>query len=155
MPTSYSRRETYETRTATRGKKLLCLFLLALFAVVIVVAFAVPTYAEGAAPEPVAGAVTPVDDTGAPFTWAYLLTIGGATAATLLIVQFFKVPLDKVWKVPTRVFTYVIALLIMIAAAAFTSGLSPAAIPLLALNAFIVATSAYGAYEITFARLKE
>ena len=38
-----------------------------------------------------------------PFTWEYLATIAGATAATLLIVQQLKLPLDKLWKIPTRI----------------------------------------------------
>lgn len=139
--------------------KALCVIAVALFLVMLFAAAVAPLVSanaeSGVVVADVPAATASTDDSGAPFTWAYLLTIGGATAATLLIVQFLKVPLDKVWKLPTRVFTYVVALAIMIGAAAFTGGLSTATIPLLALNAFIVATSAYGAYEITFARRKE
>lgn len=99
-------------------------------------------------PEP-----TPDPSTG-PWTWAYLATIAGATAATLLIVQFLKVPLDKVWKIPTRLFVYMIALIIMAVATAYTSGLTANTFLLCILNAFIVALAAYGSYEITFAKLK-
>lgn len=99
-------------------------------------------------PEP-----TPDPSTG-PWTWAYLATIAGATAAALLIVQFLKVPLDKVWKIPTRLFVYMIALIIMAVATAFTSGLTANTFLLCILNAFIVALAAYGSYEITFAKLK-
>lgn len=99
-------------------------------------------------PEP-----TPDPSTG-PWTWAYLVTIAGATAATLLIVQFLKVPLDKVWKIPTRLFVYMIALVIMAVATAYTSGLTVNAFLLCVLNAFIVALAAYGSYELTFAKLK-
>ena len=94
------------------------------------------------APEPATG----------PWTWTYLATIAGATAATLLIVQFTKVPLDKVWKIPTRLFVYLIALTIMVVATAFTSGITINSFLLSVLNAFIVALAAYGSYEITFAR---
>lgn len=94
------------------------------------------------------------DPTTGPWTWAYLATIAGATAATLLIVQFMKVPLDKVWKIPTRLFVYIIALVIMVVATAFTSGLSVDSFLLCLLNAFIVALAAYGSYELTFARLE-
>ena len=48
-----------------------------------------------------------------PFTWEYLATIAGATVATLLIVQLLKLPLDKVWKIPTRIVVYVISLIIL------------------------------------------
>ena len=60
----------------------------------------------------------------APLTWSYLATIAGAAAFTLLIVQFFKAPLDKVWKIPTRVFAYMVSLAVMLIATAFTSGLT-------------------------------
>ena len=94
---------------------------------------------------------TPTPTPG-PWTWAYLATIAGATAATLLIVQFMKVPLDKVWKIPTRLFVYIIALVIMTVATAFTSGLDVNSFLLCLLNAFIVALAAYGSYELTFAQ---
>lgn len=92
------------------------------------------------------------DPTTGPWTWGYLATIAGATAATLLITQFLKVPLDKVWKIPTRLFVYLIALAIMVIATAFTSGITLNSFLLSVLNAFIVALTAYGSYEITFAR---
>ena len=92
------------------------------------------------------------DPSQGPWTWAYLATIAGATAATLLIVQFLKVPLDKVWKIPTRLFVYLIALVIMTVATAYTSGLTANTFLLCILNAFIVALAAYGSYELTFSR---
>ena len=95
---------------------------------------------------------TPAPTTG-PWTWGYLVTIAGATSATLMIVQFLKVPLDKVWKIPTRAFVYVIALVILTVATAFTSGLDPNSFLLCVLNAFIVALAAFGGYEVTFARM--
>lgn len=88
----------------------------------------------------------------AAYTWAQLATIIGATAATLLIVQYVKLPLDKVWKIPTRAIVYGISLVIMTAAQAFTKGLEVADVPLLIFNAFLVATSAMGTYEVTFAK---
>lgn len=87
-----------------------------------------------------------------PYSWTYLGTIAGATAATLLIVQFLKVPLDKVWKVPTRGLVYIIALVIMILAKVFTGAMTPGDYVLTAINAFLVSLSAYGSYELTFAR---
>lgn len=88
-----------------------------------------------------------------PYTWTYLGTIAGATAATLLIVQFLKVPLDKIWKIPTRVFVYIIALVIMVLARVFTGGMTPGDFVLTFFNAFLVSLSAYGSYELTFAHL--
>ena len=93
------------------------------------------------------------DPQPAPWTWAYLATIAGATAATLLIAQFMKFPLDRVWKIPTRLLVYLIALTILVVATAFTSGITLNSFLLAVLNAFIVALSAYGGYELTFARI--
>lgn len=90
-----------------------------------------------------------------PFTWQYLASITGAAAFTLLVVQFFKVPLDKVWKIPTRVLAYVIALITMIVAMAFTTGLDAQTVLLAAANAFIAALISYGAYELTFAKTEK
>lgn len=87
-----------------------------------------------------------------PFTWQYIATIAGATAATLLIVQLLKLPLDKIWKIPTRIWVYIIALALMLAATTFTSGLDLQTALLTAVNAVIVALAAMGAYEMTFNR---
>ncbi len=118
-------------------KKLFTLFLLAMFLVVL------PVLA-------LAEATTPVE----PYTWEYLGTIAGAAAFTLLVVQFFKAPLDKVWKIPTRVFVYVIALATMLVATAFTSGLTIEKGILAAVNALLAALTAMGAYEVTFAKVE-
>lgn len=93
----------------------------------------------------------PVD----PFSWEQLATIAGATTATLLIVQLLKLPLDKVWKIPTRIVAYVIALVLMIVATAFTVGLTWRNAGLAAVNAVIVALAAMGAYEVTFHKLED
>ena len=87
-----------------------------------------------------------------PFTWEYLATIAGATAATLLIVQLLKLPLDKLWKIPTRIWVYLIALILMLLATVFTTGLSVETALLTAVNAVIVALAAMGAYDLTFAK---
>lgn len=92
-------------------------------------------------------------DEQTPFTWAYLATIAGATAATLLIVQFLKLPLDRAFgNIPTRLVAYVIALIIMLVATAFTTGLTAENALLAVVNAFVVALAAMGGYEVTFAK---
>ena len=88
-----------------------------------------------------------------PFTWEQLATIAGATLATLLVVQLLKLPLDKVWKIPTRLVAYVIALAVMILATHFTTGLTWDNAILAAVNAVIVALAAMGSYELTFAKI--
>ena len=87
---------------------------------------------------------------GGLYTWAYLGTNAGAMAATLMIVQLIKAPLDKVWKIPTRLVVYVVALVIMILSSAFTTGLAWEGVILTALNAAVVALAAIGAYESMF-----
>lgn len=112
-----------------------------------------PAPAETPVPEP---EVTDPDvGKTKPFTWTYLATIAGATAATLLIVQFIKLPLDKVWKIPTRLVVYAIALIIMLIATALTSGLNVNNSLLAVVNAFVVSLAAYGSYELTFAKLQK
>lgn len=92
---------------------------------------------------------------GDPFTWSYLATIAGAAALTLLVVQFIKAPLDKVWKVPTRFLAYIIALATMLVATALTTGLNVDNALLAAVNALLAAMSAYGMYEVTFAKISK
>lgn len=70
----------------------------------------------------------------------------------LLIV---KVQLDKVWKIPTRAFAYIVSLAVMIAATAFTTGLTVQSALLAAVNALVSALMAYGSYEVTFAKLNK
>ena len=113
-------------------KKLItCLFLL------LVLLLPVAALAEGELPTE-------------PFTWQYLVTILGATAATVVIVQVFKLPLDKIWKIPTRIVVYFIALIILELATYFTTGLDASSAILAVFNAFLVALAAYGSYELTF-----
>ena len=84
------------------------------------------------------------------YTWGTLGTIAGATAATLLIVQYLKAPLDRWLKIPTRLLVYIIALLILLGAQTALGPVTWIAVPLIALNAFVVAFAAVGAYETSF-----
>ena len=107
---------------------------------------------------PVLGAAEGMDSLTAPsepVTWEYLVTVAGASLMTLLIVQFIKAPLDRVWKVPTAFVAYMIALAILVAAHAMTSGMNANTLLLCLLNAFIAATSAMGMYEKTFRKIEK
>jgi hypothetical protein len=90
-----------------------------------------------------------------PVTWEQLATIGGAALATMLIVQLLKLPLDKVWKIPTRIIVFVIAFVVLILATYFTDGLSWNTALLTVINAVIVALTAMGGYEMTFAKMEK
>lgn len=145
-------------------KKILCVLIVALvgmmiLACTVVYAEAQPPEADGStvndAGEEIVTVEAPaeVKDEQVPFTWAYLATIAGATAATLLIVQFLKLPLDKVFgHIPTRIVAYVIALVLMLVSTFFTTGLTAENALLAAVNAFVVALAAMGSYEVTFAK---
>ncbi len=89
-----------------------------------------------------------------PFSWEQLATIAGAALATMLIVQLLKLPLDKVWKIPTRIIVFLIAAGVMLLATYFTQGLSWNTALLTLLNAVIAALTAMGGYELTFAKLE-
>lgn len=135
-------------------KKIFSILMLSL----ILTATLIPALAfaeEGAVVTPTVGdtAVTTVPTD--PFSWEYLVTIAGAATFTLLVAQFLKFPLDKVWKIPTRIVVYVIALLVMVVATAFTTGLTMQNFLLACSNAFIAALTAMGAYEVTFAKLNK
>ena len=132
-------------------KKSLSLVLLLL--AVTLFAFPVSALAEDTADATTGITASEAGTPAEPFTWQYLASIAGAAAFTLLVVQFLKAPLDKIWKIPTRVFAYIIALLTMLVATAFTTGLDIQTALLAVVNAFIAALTAYGAYEVTFAKL--
>jgi lipid-A-disaccharide synthase-like uncharacterized protein len=88
-------------------------------------------------------------------SWEFLGTMGGAMLATTLVVQFLKVPIDKVWKIRTRYIVYVIALAILLSVEYVTQGgiLIDRAL-LIILNAFVVALASMQAYESTFAKIE-
>ena len=106
-------------------------------------------------PEPPAAETKSVVIPDDPFDWGQLATIAGATLATLLIVQLLKLPMDRVWKIPTRIIVYVIALAIITVATHFTTGLTWNSFALGAVNAVIVALAAMGSYDLTFKKLED
>lgn len=118
-------------------KVLLCFLLLLTLMLICSVAFA-----EGELPTE-------------PFTWEYLATIAGATLATILIVQLLKLPLDRVWKIPTRIIVFLIAAIVLLLATYFTVGLTAQNALLTIINAVIVALAAMGGYELSFAKIEK
>ena len=78
------------------------------------------------------------------FTWADLASYAGATMAVLIITQFTK-ELPGIVKIPTRLWAYVI---ILILGTVFTvSPISAQDILLCIINAVLVATAAIGGYH--------
>jgi hypothetical protein len=134
------------------GVYFLVVFLLALFLIAV-------TFAEAGAEAANEGegemVVPPPQETDEqPYTWEQLATIPGAIAATLLIVQYLKFPLDKVWKIPTRFLVLIIAFGLMTLARGMVEDLRWIDVPLIAINAFVVALAAMGAYEVSFKKLE-
>ena len=78
------------------------------------------------------------------FTWAMLGTYAGAVLATTLITQLIK---EWLKSVPTRIVSYVIALVVLLAAAAFNNALTLAYGALCLFNAVIVSLAANGGFE--------
>lgn len=88
-------------------------------------------------------------------TWDFLGTMAGAVAATTLIVQFLKIPLDKVWKIHTRYVVYFIAFFLLFFVEYFTGHITPERTLLIMLNAIIVTMASMGTYEVTFKQVEE
>lgn len=121
----------------------------------LVILFLFPAFAVAEELAEVAVEVVASEIPTTPVTWAQLATIGGAAMATMLIVQLLKLPLDKVWKIPTRIIVFVIAFIVLILATYFTQGLTWNTALLTVINAVIVALTAMGGYEMTFAKLEK
>ena len=82
------------------------------------------------------------------FDWSYLATYSGAVAAVVFIVQFLKLPVDRLGHVPTRVLVYAVSLAVLLLAQIFTIEAFTAEVVVLAmLNAVLVAFTAMGVYE--------
>ena len=80
------------------------------------------------------------------FTWGFLSTYAGATAGTVIIVQFLKIPLNNLTKIITRLIVYAVSLIILLAATFFTGGLTIEVAGMCVLNAVLVAMAAMGTY---------
>ena len=126
-----------------------------IIALVILILFLLPVVAMAEAIVEVATEIVAAEIPTQPVTWAQLATIGGAAMATMLIVQLLKLPLDKVWKIPTRIIVFLIAAIVLILATYFTQGLTWDTALLTVINAVIVALTAMGGYELTFHKLEE
>lgn len=89
------------------------------------------------------------------FTWESLGTFSGAVALVVFVVQLLKLPLDRVWKIPTQYVVYFISLCVLLLAQAFAlGGLSVEAALLCVLNAAVVALSAMSAYDMAIGRVE-
>lgn len=80
------------------------------------------------------------------FNWTTLASLAGATAAVGIITQFIK-GIPSLVKIPTQAVSYILSVIILAAATAFTGGADVGAWAIIPLNAVIVSTSANGMYS--------
>ena len=80
------------------------------------------------------------------FTWTMLLTYSGAAVATALVTQFIK-NVGVLAKVPAQIISYVVALVVLLAATFFTGAMTLEAAGLCVLNAIVVSFASNGAYD--------
>lgn len=118
-------------------------FMALLFAIALITLIALPAaYAADGPPD----STIPTEYT----SWEFIGTFSGAVIFTGVIVQFLKLPIDKVWKIPTKYIVYAIALGLLICVEAVTQGgITAGRIPLIILNAILVSLAAMKAYEST------
>lgn len=88
-----------------------------------------------------------IADVSEPLTWEYLVTVGGCAVFVMIVVQLTKEQLDKVIKIPTAWYAYILAVITMLLATAFTSGLSVSTGVLTLFNGWIVAATAGRTYD--------
>lgn len=81
------------------------------------------------------------------FTWSMLATYAGALAATMGITQLLK-GVGFIDKIPTRIFSWIIAVIVLIAANFFLGSLTPDAVGISILNAVVVSLAANGGYDL-------
>ncbi len=80
-------------------------------------------------------------------TWSDLVTYGGAVMAVLIITEFTK-DLPGIRRIPTRLWAYVVALLLLVTATVFTADMVRAEDVLLCfVNGVIIAMAAVGSYH--------
>ena len=88
------------------------------------------------------------------FTWGDLVTYGGAVMAVLIITEFTK-DLPGIRKIPTRIWAYLVALMLLVPAAVFTADTIRAEDVLLCLvNGVLVAMAAVGSFHSVQEQLK-
>ena len=80
------------------------------------------------------------------FTWTALATYSGATLATALFTQVLK-GIGFIDKIPTRVTSYVIAVLVLLAATLFTGSFKAGNAALCLINAAVVSLASNGAFD--------
>lgn len=82
------------------------------------------------------------------FDWPSLGTYAGATLAVMVVVEFTK-DLPGIKAIPTRLWAYIMAVVVLILSTVFTGQVDAPTVFLCLFNAVIVAMAAVGGYDIT------
>ncbi len=81
-------------------------------------------------------------------TWEELATFSGSVAIVGIIVQFTKKLFDKIVKIPTKFYTYIISVIILVLTDYFTGKFSMSYITLDLFDAVLVSLAANGTYHL-------
>lgn len=79
--------------------------------------------------------------------WPVLASYAGATTMTVAIVQFTKGLLDRVIHIPTKFYSYFVALVVLYSGYYFTGQLTPSNAALIFFNGFIIAVASNGMHQ--------
>lgn len=80
------------------------------------------------------------------FDWSYLATFAGCLLAVGIFTELFK-NIGFIKKIPTQIFSWVLALIVLVLAQAFTTGITAESAILAVVNSAVVSLAANGSYE--------
>lgn len=80
------------------------------------------------------------------FDWSYLATFAGCLVAVGVLTEITK-GLGFIKKIPTQLFSWGLAIIVLICAQLFTTGVTPESAVLAVLNSAVVSLAANGGYE--------
>ena len=80
------------------------------------------------------------------FDWSYLATFAGCLLAVGIFTELLK-NIGFIKKIPTQIFSWVLALIVLILAQVFTTGITPETAILAVVNSAVVSLAANGGYE--------
>ena len=80
------------------------------------------------------------------FDWSYLATFAGCLLAVGIFTELIK-NIGFIKKIPTQIFSWVLALIVLVLAQAFTTGITAESAILAVVNSAVVSLAANGGYE--------
>lgn len=80
------------------------------------------------------------------FDWSYLATFAGCLLAVGIFTELLK-NIGFIKKIPTQIFSWVLALIVLVLAQVFTTGITAESAILTVVNSAVVSLAANGGYE--------